>query len=319
MTRVGIIRNPRSRRNQREGAPDPHGLGDNVILRQPASLGELEAAIDEFAARKVDVIAIDGGDGTIRDVLSAAIPAFAKLPLFALLASGKTNVIAANVGSWGSGSKALSHLAMAARSDLLVRQRHRRPTLQLTFANRRLHGFVFGAGAYRRATALADKGFSDGLSRGLRVVASIGRGILSAFRRSERQLWLAGTPMAVSHGHDNDDVAAEAEAEQARFLFLATTLKRFMLGIWPFWGQDAQSVRYLDVEAMPRRLGAAFLPALRGRPRRWMTQAGYRSGSSRQIRLRLSEPFILDGEAYSPGPDGTVTIEPGPYVDFISR
>ena len=158
MTRLGIIRNPRSRRNVREATLDPGHLGRDVILRQPRSHGELEAAIDEFAARRVEVIAIDGGDGTIRDVLSAAIPVFAKLPPIALLASGKTNVIAANVGSWGSGGGALAALAAAARSDFVHGRRHRRATLQLTFANRRIHGFVFGAGAYRRGTALADAG-----------------------------------------------------------------------------------------------------------------------------------------------------------------
>lgn len=314
MTKLGIIRNPRSRRNRDRGPIDPARLVGDILLREPASYRELETVIEEFAARKIDVIAIDGGDGTIRDVLSAAIGTFDRLPPFALLASGKTNVLAANVGSWGTGEKALAALAAAAQHNLLGRPTQPRPTLRLTFGNQRLYGFVFGAGAYRRTVALADRGLADGLHRGLRVASAIGRSLLAVMRKSERQAWLSGTDMSVALAHEG--VAA---VTRARFIFLVTTLKRFMFGIWPFWSVDARPLHFLDVDADAPRLASALLPAVLGRPRPWMLQAGYRSGSATRISLRLPESFVLDGEVYSPGPDGTVLIEAGPTVDFIAR
>ncbi len=85
-----------------------------------------------------------------------------------------------------------------------------------------------------------------------------------------------------------------------------------------FWNADGKPLRYLDVDAPPPRLGSALLPALRGRPTPWMKAAGYRSGSAERISLRLSEPFILDGEAFEPGPDGKVSIGAGPAVEFLA-
>lgn len=316
MIKLGIIRNPRSRRNRMRLIGDAGNFGTDVILREPRSHQELEAAIGEFAAEKVDVLAIDGGDGTIRDVLTTAIGTFERLPPVALLASGTTNILAADVGSWGTGEKALMDLSATLRAGLASRRVHRRPTLQLSFAGRRLHGFVFGVGAYSRTVAHANQGLADGLTRGWRIASAIARSAIVASRAGSRQVWLAGTRMELAL---DDEIEIPDEAAQARFLFLVTTLKRFVFGIWPFWGHEARPLRYLDVDAEPRRFLSALIPAIRGRPRPWMEEAGYRSGSATLIRLRLGEDFILDGEPFSPGLDGAVLLEAGPAVEFIGR
>lgn len=313
MTLVGIVRNPRSRRNRGRPAVDPARLGGRAILREPATLAELEDVCREFADRDVALIAIDGGDGTVRDVLSAARSAFRELPPVAFLASGKTNILAGNSGSWGTGERALERLVEAAGADLAGRRRHRLASMSVSFANRRLTGFVLGTGAFRRAVALADHGVADPIGLGpARVAAGIGRGVLSLGRRADRRQWLAGTPMRVSIDRHGPDRA------HPRLIFMATTLRRFTLGVWPFWNHDGHPLRYLDIAAPPPRLAAALLPALRGRPKPWMAQAGYRSGSANRLAIRLGEAFVLDGEAYAPGPDGLVTIEAGPVVEFVA-
>lgn len=315
MTLLGIVRNPQSRRNRGRPTIDSARLPGGALLREPASHAELDAVCREFAARGVTLLAIDGGDGTIRDVLTSAVAVFDELPPVALLASGKTNILAANVGSWGAGPKALARLALtAARGEVENRRRHRHQALSVGFANRHVLGFVFGTGAFRRAVALSDRGANDRLRQGPRVAMAIGRSVLSVARKGERRHWLAGMPMSVAFDHEGADPSVGA-----RFLFMATTLKRFTLGVWPFWNHDGRPLRYLDVEAMPPRFASALLPALRGRPRPWMAQAGYRSGSATRIRLQIDEPFVLDGESYAPGPDGRVVIEAGPVVEFVAR
>ncbi len=107
---------------------------------------------------------------------------------------------------------------------------------------------------------------------------------------------------------------------QGRSLFLATTLHQLILGIWPFWGEGSGPVRYLDIPENPDRLHAAALPLLRGEPTPWMLDAGYRSGMADELRLRLEDPFIVDGERFDPpAAGGELILRPGTALDFIGR
>ncbi|WP_181408075.1 diacylglycerol/lipid kinase family protein [Pararhizobium mangrovi] len=305
--RIGIVYNPKSRRNRGRPVPDGEGLAGSPALRAPASHEDLLDVLDEFAAIGIDCLAIDGGDGTIRDVLGAAVPRFAEMPAVALLDSGTTNVIARDVGAWGHGDRALERLV--------------RTVLEGAGANRRRHlirvddgqvcrfGFVLGAGAFRRAVALSHTGVRAGFGQRLKTGAALAGALGSVSFGRERALWRAGTPMTL----DRDG----RERGEPRFIFLATTLERLMLGIYPFWGEGEGSLRYLDVAAPPHRLGAALVPVLRGRPRRWMEDAGYRSGRANGFSLAIDEPFVLDGEEYELGRNGRIDVAAGPHVTFL--
>ena len=102
-----------------------------------------------------------------------------------------------------------------------------------------------------------------------------------------------------------------------RFLLLATTLDRLMLGLRPFWGDGRGAVRWLDVQAPPRRLAAALWAGGRGRPEPWMAAAGYNSGRAERLRVAMDEPFVLDGEVFEPGPGGVLLSAPD-RVAFVS-
>jgi diacylglycerol kinase (ATP) len=94
--RIGVVRNPRSHGNAREGAlVHPPG----VLWAEPTSLAALDADLARFAAAKIEALIIDGGDGTVRNVLSALPRAFAEPPLLAVLAGGKTNVLALDLAA----------------------------------------------------------------------------------------------------------------------------------------------------------------------------------------------------------------------------
>ncbi len=94
---VGLIRNSRSHRNEgRAGADD---LGDNVLLATPRRRSELAGILAEFAEKHVDYVAIDGGDGTVRDVLTCGAGVFGDTwPTLMVLPGGKTNALALDLG-----------------------------------------------------------------------------------------------------------------------------------------------------------------------------------------------------------------------------
>ena len=101
--RAGVLRNPHSHANRREGAlPRPR---TDVLFAQPQSAGHVAEAVRRFAEGGVELLVIDGGDGTIREVLTALpiIYGDAPPPLLSLVPSGKTNVLAFDLGvreSW---------------------------------------------------------------------------------------------------------------------------------------------------------------------------------------------------------------------------
>ena len=110
---------------------------------------------------------------------------------------------------------------------------------------------------------------------------------------------------------------AEAAAEQDYFLILATTLERLMLGLDPFWGAGPGTLRFTSVLFPPARLGRALLPMLRGRPRPWMTQAGYASRRVDRLAIRTACPMVFDGQIITPDPEVPVVLSGDRRVVFL--
>jgi hypothetical protein len=81
---IGILINPRSRRNLRDpGAGERLAriVGPLGLVRTASTLGELHDIADEFSKRDIDVLAISGGDGTNHVTLGGFIKAYGDKPL----------------------------------------------------------------------------------------------------------------------------------------------------------------------------------------------------------------------------------------------
>ncbi|MGI9507500.1 MAG: diacylglycerol/lipid kinase family protein, partial [Geminicoccaceae bacterium] len=121
MQRLAVISNPRSQRN-RQGAlaavkhvVDGHA---HVCHEELSDFAELGAIIERSVADGVEVIAVNGGDGTVQAVLTelGRRDLNGSAPKLAVLAGGMTNVIAKDVGIDGPPEKGLRRLLVSLTS-----------------------------------------------------------------------------------------------------------------------------------------------------------------------------------------------------------
>lgn len=309
---IGLIANGRSWRNARAGGLAPGALALHEAPDHPDGYGE---ALARFAASGVTTLVVDGGDGTLRDVLSALPGAYAgaPLPAIALAPSGKTNVAAADVGGIRRGADAIARLRAALVSGAVKRSvRH---PIEIAFGDRRLLGFVFGLGAFERATRLVDervhhKGFAGQIGVALGVVAS---GSAALFGE-EKAAWRRGVPLGLGF----DGAAPEDSVFRHSFALLATSLDRWVLGLWPFWGKGEGAIAVTEIAAPPRRLFAGLATAGLGRPRPWAEAEGWRSVRADDLTLDMETGFIVDGDRFEPGPLKRVSLSKGPAITFIA-
>lgn len=297
--RIGIISNPRSYANL-SGTAGLGAIAAALPHAAPESREALRAALADFAAREIDLLVVNGGDGTLREVLSALPKAWpGRPPAIAPLAAGRTNLAARTLGQTGKGRAALEKLLAAAQEDRL--RWDERPVIEVTRLGappaEPLRGLLFGAAAFTEATRLSNRSLHrPNISNNVIVAATA---VLMAVRAltgsgAQGRALRNGTAMRVTP--DNGPERAEP-----RFILLATTLDRLMLGLWPFWGEGPGALRWLDVAAPPTRLRSGLLSVLRRRP---PNLPGWRSGRAARLRIGLDQPFVLDGELFEPGPEG---------------
>lgn len=280
-----------------------------TLFAAPDSRAEIPAHLRRFAEAGVDVLAIDGGDGTVRDVVSAIPETFGdRWPPIALLPSGKTNVIARDVGGFGKGTDGLVRLF--ARLDHPGGNTSARRCLQVTWPGepgRIAHGFVLGAGVYSHATRMAGAWSHDrGIKQGAAVALILARVLAMALAGRSGDGTAA---LGIGIGE------APPPAPTPHFLMMATSLERMMLGLWPFPEAGEGSLHWLALAAPPRGLVRHLWRAWRGNlaadPAR-----GLAGGRADALSLALDAPFVLDGELYQPGPGG-VAVRSGPLLSFL--
>lgn len=321
--RFALVYNPRSRRNMGDTsayAPTARALlGSNFI--DPADRSRLDAHIADLASRNMDCIVIDGGDGTVSDVLSAVYRHYApdRLPAIAVLPSGNTNLIAGDVGFGLRGTRALERLQQLAVSNRLRRNVRRRCGLVVQWPDSEdrppVVGMFHGAAAFTRGIELAHQpAILNNYSHEMAVIVSFLSSVGRLLTRRSRQEWMQGDPMTILAG-------AQTRLEGNCFLFLSTTLQRLPYRIWPFWtGQDMRddTINFLYVAGRPSRLAAAAWALLRGRQPAWLRHnPDYSSGCKERIEMHLNSDFVLDGEVFSPGAAGRIILSATAPIDFI--
>ncbi len=286
---IGHIRN---RHATRAAAGRPQAPG--TILRQPEDFAALDAALAEFREAGVSALAVEGGDGTVREVVSRAFGLWEGAPPpFAILATGNTNLVARSAGRL---------LAEALGRDPASLRRRALPVLKAERAGGDpLRGFILGAGAYAAATRWARE--EAAARHGLQVAVAVLRLLGSPQLRGPFEIGFA---------------EAGAPAPSPRTLVAVTSLPGGLIwGLSPFWGGGEGPLRYLDVAAAPPRLAIGALRAALGRPARWMAPH-WRSGRAPALNLAPGAEFVMDGEVFAPGADGVVRLSAAETATFLS-
>jgi hypothetical protein len=302
VTLAGVIHNTRSRHNRgAEPAFPPAG----VLMATPHSHDELDGALARFAAEGVDLLVVDGGDGTVRDVMTQAPTHFpGRTPTMAVLPSGKTNALAFDLGA----PREWSLEALLASAERGRTSRRRQLEVFRAGAQEPLaRGFIFGAGAFVRATELAQRTHRLGAFEGLAVGMTLGGAVLRTLFGGPRSGWRCGEPMQLGF-------EGEPLHEGQVFLLLASTLERLPLGVHPFGPRVCDGLRSLTVEAPPRQLLRALPPILAGKEPPWLEAAGYHRRVVERVDFALEGGFVMDGETY---PGGRYSLRVGAPVEFV--
>ena len=300
---IGVISNPLSHLNKTRVQPLSLPQGD-ILAREPATQDQLVDVMGEFAIAEVDLIIVDGGDGTVRDVLTAALRVYgATLPRIAVLPSGKTNALAIDLKiprGWTIADAVEAHCnnRVKVRQPLAIYRRGWALPDQL--------GFIFGSGAYVRATELAQHVHKYGWVNGVGIALALSWAILQTFLGGADNPWRQGETIRFS----KDRITIHSKR---LYLLLASTLKRMPLGLKPF-GPVRDGLKFLAIKAPPRRL-LFFLPRLlRGSKSKKLDEVGYVREDADKVFLSIDSAIILDGERF---PGGRMAVGRGAPIEFV--
>lgn len=293
--RVGVISNPASGHNRDqfeaiaarlEACP---GLA-HVVTHSPA---EIDGALAQLAAAGVQVLAINGGDGTNSAILGRVLEQrpFTAMPLIALLPAGTANMNAGDVGIRGSLARAVERFCEWCTGERTEHEpRQQRPLLRVQCAGSAPRYTMFiGAGAVIHGTEYAHEKIH---SRALRDDFSVALGTV-------RTVWGVLRDDPRFNRHVAIDIGLDgAQPERHDTLILAvSTLRRLAFGMRPFWSDAPGAVRVTVMDQGCTKFARTFLSIARGKPNRNAVPAsGYHSYNAHEVTLRLAGKLNLDGE-----------------------
>jgi hypothetical protein len=311
---VAMITNPRSGGNRKGIGKIRELLARNpeILHREAVTPPEVNAALADFSARNVDLLVVNGGDGTVQAVLTAIYgrSIFARPPLLALLRAGTTSMLANDVGVAGEPLAALARV----RAWGLDRERSEnrinvRPVLKVKREGEEpLCGMFLGAGAIPLGVEIFHGSMNPNKVRGELIPGLlIARMILSVLTGRDRLF--PPTEMEIRP----DDYPPQRDS----FLFaMVSTLERLFLGLHPFWGREAAPLHFTALKSNPPCLLRNLPFLLRGRPTASATPGnGYFSQNVEGITLDFRGNFTLDGELFEAR--APLTIEPAGPARFL--
>jgi diacylglycerol kinase family enzyme len=307
MPGIGLITNPRARANVRDPSKIRqlgYLLGSRGELGSTHSLDDLYRVVEAFRKERIDVLAINGGDGTIHVTLSAFLAAYGDEPLppVALLRGGTMNMVATALGVRGEPGQLLFDLVdrYHANEPPLLR---RRTILRVGDA----YGFVFGTGLM---TNFLRKYYESPHPTPARAAYILGGAVLSA---------VFGGPMA-RQLFQRSQVRVTADGQRwARPDYLTVvcaTIDQLGFGFTPFprAAERLGAFQVLGLHCKPFEIPAELWSIWRGRPiRRDKTIDEVVS----TLELRMEQPldYTIDGDLYKSGEK--LAISAGPTIDFI--
>ena len=313
---MGVLTNPRSGGNKK-------GLGKiytilvqwpEVLHREASTLEEMTETLSFFAKNGVELIVINGGDGTVQAVLTLLERAeiFSKPPLLALLRAGTTSMLPRDVGIPGSSTTGLSHALRWAKCPDPSLTLHPRPILRVQRGGGEPTqcGMFFGIGAICQGikefhSGVNPMGWRGQIMPGLTLMQML----LAILRKNHEKV----PPLLTRSRLDG-----RPEEERLNLFVLISTLNHLFFGMQPYWGVEENApLHYTEVAAEPKYLFRVIPSLFRWQKNRYATpENGYVSHNIHQVQLEIEGDFTLDGELYAIG-QGPLTISAAGPVIFL--
>jgi diacylglycerol kinase (ATP) len=304
---IGVVSNPRAGKNARNPARIERlrrTLGHEGVIREAETWGVISHIAQEFRDEGMDILVIDGGDGTLHHVVSAFISVYKgeDLPPVALLRSGTMNTIANSLGIKGSSESILERVVGIVRGELPL-EVVRTNTIKV---NDR-YGFIFGLGFPVSVLRAYYEGEGRGRGKSIRVVLKI---LLSMLERAETdrgffnpfeaQIWIDGQQLPVA----------------TYTALLAATVSGVGLGFKPTRRARQEEGRFqsLCLGMGSTRIGLNAFRVLLGMELRGENLLDHMVTES-VIKLRKSTDMQIDGEIFANQRE--IQLRIGPAVRFV--
>jgi Diacylglycerol kinase catalytic domain len=315
--RIAVLNNLRAGCNRRQVARllallERHPQVRHVETKSARALPE---ALSVLTRDGVDLLILNGGDGTLQHTLTTLLsdPSAEKLPWIAPLRGGRTNMTALDLGMRRDPIAALERILRAAAADRLHEHRIARPVLRVESSRAAAcqYGMFFGAGMIRRAIELTHRIFPQGRSQG-----TFGAGLVTAALIAKT---LARPTQGIMTPDKAQILVDERSVSDGEFyLIIASSLQRLFLRMNPFWGQEQEAVRFTSIASRAKSFAAAVPGVVRGRPgARFSAESGYVSANAARVELRLDCGFSVDGEDFAAQADERITISADRRIHFV--
>ena len=319
--RIGLLSNLSAGRNHHQvGRLLDHIQGESDVVHvETSAAGAVPDALAELARQDVELLVVNGGDGTLAHALGEILGDGAfegRVPLMAVLRGGRTNMTALDLGTSRDPTRAMSGLIERARSGEIHRDISMRPVLRVEYGPHATvrYGMFFGAGVIHRAIELVHRSFPkerQGVFAASTLTATLLARMALLGDSGDSQGVL--TPDKVALLVDGVRVDRGESA-----LVMATTLDRLFLRMRPFWGSGAGGVRLTSIAADAKGFARSLPAVLAGRASERLDESrGYLSRNADRVHLRMDCGFTVDGELVEPSPDRVVSLSASDRVPFV--
>jgi hypothetical protein len=315
--RIAVLNNLRAGRSNAEVSRVLSLLRSypDVLHIETESAHALPESLAEIARHNVNLLVVNGGDGTLQFTLTEILSGgeFERIPMIAPLRGGRTNMTALDVGARHNPVKGLRGLLEDARAGRLAERIVERPVLRFeTRKSRHLqYGMFFGAGMIHRAIELTHRLFPPGRTQGVFGAGIVTGGLILRASMQDRNGVL--TPDKIQIMLDGEMVP-----EGEFYLVIGSSLQRLFLRMNPFWGTGPGGVRFTSLASGAHRVRSAVPGILRGKPKSFVKpENGFTSRNAERAELRLDCGFTVDGEFFEPISDEVVTITADRRVAFV--
>jgi diacylglycerol kinase-like protein len=317
--RVALLSNPRSTGNiaQLPRIREYCAEHPDIFHYEVEHAHQIGEAMKVIARVRPTVLAINGGDGTVQAALTELHNGGhfeGDPPPVAVLPSGKTNLIAIDLGARGDPIAALERLIELARTDLkahtvdreLIALRHGegegRPVIGM---------FLGGAGLAETMLYCRDKiyplGLPNGLAHAITAIAAIAKMVLGL---KGDLVPSDAKPLSVSLSQDGGRISGRYS------VFVVTTLEKILLST-NLGARSAGSLRLFAIEEHP----TSFLRAVAARIGGKLGQSSVRGvhfKEADEITIEgESSELILDGESFRAEAGRPIRLQTAQPLSFV--